>query len=107
LGGDVGSPGSFLSAGEPSNVGDFDGDGDIDGRDFLRWQRGGSPNPHSSQDLNDWKSRFGVGLLAIKAIPEPAGITWVLFASTGLTLARFAIGNQHRGNRVPMSFNRS
>lgn len=101
LGGDVGSPGSFLSAGEPSNTGDFDGDGDIDGRDFLRWQRGGSPNPHSSQDLNDWRSRFGVGLVAIKAIPEPAGITWVLFASAGLTLARFAFGNQHRGNRVP------
>jgi hypothetical protein len=39
--------------------GDFDGDGDVDGRDFLRWQRGGSPNPLSSSDLSLWQAQYG------------------------------------------------
>lgn len=107
LGGDVGSPGTFISADQPSNSGDFDGDGDVDGRDFLRWQRGGSPVPYGIQDLNDWKSSYGAGLSAIHVVPEPAAITWVFLASTGLTLARFTFRNQHRSIRVPMNFNRS
>jgi hypothetical protein len=44
--------------------GDFDGDGDVDGRDFLRWQRGNSPNPLSSGDLALWQEQYGTsGLL--------------------------------------------
>lgn len=42
----------FLSA-------DFDVDGDVDGRDFLLWQRGGSPTPFSSTDLEDWQDHYG------------------------------------------------
>jgi hypothetical protein len=34
-------------------------DGDVDGRDFLVWQRGGSPAP--AGDLADWQSNYGVG----------------------------------------------
>ena len=38
-----------------------DGDGDVDGRDFLIWQRGGSPAPISTGDLADWQSNYGAG----------------------------------------------
>ncbi len=36
------------------------GDGDTDGRDFLIWQRGGSPTP-SGSDLADWQANYGTG----------------------------------------------
>jgi hypothetical protein len=48
-----------LSHFEAALQGDFDGDGDVDGGDFLRWQRGDSPNPLSVGDLNVWKANFG------------------------------------------------
>jgi hypothetical protein len=56
--------------------GDFDNDGDVDGRDFLVWQRGGSPNPGNSSDLNDWKMNFGSGgaTTAAGAAPEPSSL---------------------------------
>ena len=61
-------------------AGDFDGDGDVDGRDFLLWQRGGSPNPRSSGDLADWQANYGGSGLtaATTAVPEPSGL--ILFA---------------------------
>jgi hypothetical protein len=40
-------------------LGDFDHDGDVDGRDFLVWQRGGSPTPFSASDLANWQSNYG------------------------------------------------
>jgi len=42
--------------------GDFDDDGDVDGADFLSWQRGGSPNGINSSDLTDWEANFGTQL---------------------------------------------
>ncbi len=57
-----------------SLLGDFDHDGDVDGRDFLIWQRGGSPAAQSSSDLADWQANYGVGSLAAissVAVPEP------------------------------------
>lgn len=36
-------------------------DGDVDGRDFLIWQRGGSLTPISTGDLADWQSHYGAG----------------------------------------------
>jgi hypothetical protein len=52
--------------------GDFDIDGDVDGNDFLVWQRGGSPNPLSSVDLAAWKENYSLpGLTASgSAVPE-------------------------------------
>ncbi len=52
---------------------DFDNDGDIDGRDFLLWQRGGSPSPFSAGDLALWQAHYdGVPLVAESvAVPEP------------------------------------
>jgi parallel beta-helix repeat protein len=51
-----------------SLAGDFDQDGDVDGRDFLVWQRDPSVG-----DLADWRAAYGSGALAnIHAVPEPS-----------------------------------
>jgi len=42
--------------------GDFDQDGDIDGGDFLAWQRGESSTALSASDLADWEGNFGTVL---------------------------------------------
>jgi hypothetical protein len=42
-----------------TSTGDFDNDNDVDGRDFLVWQRGGSPNSLSSGDLALWQQTYG------------------------------------------------
>jgi hypothetical protein len=66
--------------------GDFDYDGDVDGQDFLIWQRGGSPNPLSATDLADWQANYGAPLgIASIIVPEPSGAT-ILFALAGLHL---------------------
>ncbi len=53
--------------------GDFDFDGRADGRDFLAWQRGESPNPLSASDLTEWQANYGaVGSFGgMLAVPEP------------------------------------
>ncbi len=65
---------AWWTAGVPQQVsGDFDSDGDVDGRDFLAWQRGNSPNFLSADDLADWQGNYGVGpLSAATAVPEPS-----------------------------------
>ena len=69
----------------PSMSGDFDGDGDADGRDFLSWQRGDSPYPFSVGDLADWQTHYGTGSLsAVTAVPEPHYFALLL----GLVLLR-------------------
>ena len=61
-----------------STPGDFDEDGDVDGRDFLAWQRGESPDPLSAGDLEDWQTNYGTGgLTATTAVPEPASLVLV------------------------------
>lgn len=49
--------------------GDFDGDGDVDGADFLLWQR-----DTSIGDLADWEDNFGFApaVAATASVPEPA-----------------------------------
>jgi T5SS/PEP-CTERM-associated repeat protein len=71
-----------LSAFQSGLSGDFDADGDVDGRDFLIWQRGGSPNPNSSADLAAWKANFGFHALTASgtAVPEPSG-GWLALAA--------------------------
>jgi len=62
--------------------GDFDEDGDVDGADFLRWQRGQSPNPNSEQDLQKWQENQGSTTLPptiFVAVPEPATGFLLLF----------------------------
>ncbi|RIK85061.1 MAG: hypothetical protein DCC67_04505 [Planctomycetota bacterium] len=74
---------SLLTAGV---AGDYDGDGDVDGNDFLDWQRGGSPNPLSAGDLATWKSAFGsgAGTAAVGAVPEPASLLAALVGAACL-----------------------
>lgn len=53
---------------------DFDHDGDVDGRDYLVWQRGGSPAPHSAGNLALWREQYAAangGLTAAVQVPEP------------------------------------
>jgi hypothetical protein len=67
---------------------DFDGNGYIDGNDFLLWQRGGSPNPLSAADLNLWETQYGMAfpLSAVAAVPEPAtGLILLIGMATMLT----------------------
>ena len=67
---------ALLAAGVP---GDADGDGDVDGTDFLLLQRN---NPAG---ISDWESNYPVPLAGvISAVPEPAGLTLV---AIGLCLA--------------------
>ena len=53
-------------------TGDFDDDGDVDGADFLKWQRGESPNSLSAEDLAAWEVNFGTPASPLSAVPEPA-----------------------------------
>jgi hypothetical protein len=61
--------------------GDFDEDGDVDGRDFLLWQR----NP-TIGNLADWQSNYGEGgnLAAASAIPEPNSLLILAVLGTAL-----------------------
>jgi hypothetical protein len=74
---------ALVTSGELSVIaalaGDFDVDGDVDGRDFLAWQRGESPNPLSGSDLADWQANYGAGSLVASnvTVPEPAGAVLV------------------------------
>jgi hypothetical protein len=82
---------SVVSAAGPD--GDYNDDGFVDGADFLKWQRGESPNPLAAGDLDAWKTNFGTAIppaaAAIGAVPEPATLGLALVASgLGLAAAR-------------------
>ncbi len=70
--------------------GDFDLDGDVDGRDFLVWQRGGSPNGATSGDLALWQSGYASLTASYSttstSVPEPSSIvllclSWIAMSS--------------------------
>lgn len=65
------------------SAGDFDWDNDVDGADFLAWQRGNSPNPGSSGDLAAWQANYGAPLLADvgAVIPEPNSVALLISAA--------------------------
>lgn len=76
--------------------GDFDNDGDVDGNDFLVWQRGGSPNGINSGDLALWQGNYGQGsgsLSSLTSIPEPATIS-------GCGIVFFLLALRRRSNRI-------
>jgi hypothetical protein len=87
---------------------DFDGDLNVDGRDFLTWQRGfgvpcadladGDANLDGEVDGNDllfWQTQYGFNFLApliaeVASIPEPSGLVLSLI---------FCFANQFRAGR--------
>lgn len=96
-----GSSGLFVSDVATALSGDFNGDGDVDGADFLTWQRGlgrmdtGLPNNGDANadgnvnaaDLAVWKTKFGTtpaANIAATAIPEPGAIMLALLGCAGL-----------------------
>jgi fibronectin-binding autotransporter adhesin len=76
-----------VAAGQPGN---FDFDGDVDGRDFLIWQRGGSPIQLSAGDLGDWQANYGVGALVATnvAVPEPTSVALAAMLALMATIRR-------------------
>ena len=62
-------------------AGDFDLDEDVDGADFLLWQR-----DMSVGNLADWEANFGTvaAVGAAAAVPEPSAIALALFAGCAL-----------------------
>jgi len=73
--------------------GDFEADGDVDGGDFLDWQRGFGSD-HNSADLAAWQENFGndaaAALGASASVPE---------ASAAVLAAIWLLGNFARRSR--------
>ena len=78
------NPGGFVPV--AGLAGDFDGDTDIDGADFLKWQRDGL----SAADLTAWQVGYGTGSLSatVGAVPEPSTALLTLLAAGALSLSR-------------------
>ena len=62
----------------PTLSGDFDDDNDVDGADFLAWQRNTGLG-----NLLDWQGQYGSGTVAV--VPEPGA--WMLALVGGLGFA--------------------
>jgi T5SS/PEP-CTERM-associated repeat protein len=77
---------TLLTVLAPGPAGDFNGDGRVDGADFLAWQRGASPMPNSPEDLATWRTNFGLGAAtpATTAVPEPVTLALVALAVASL-----------------------
>jgi hypothetical protein len=88
---------STLSLLEPR--GDFDVDGDVDGSDFLIWQRGELLDPLSPLDLADWQISFGAEMSPIPPastmVPEPAAMLLLMLGlAIGLDRAGRSLGDR-------------
>ncbi len=84
----IGDKTDFFTLSTGTQAGDFDGDGDVDGADFLFWQRN-FPTLDAS-DLADWESNYGSPLSAaegVSAVPEP---TTALMLLVGVALMPLA-----------------
>ncbi len=69
----------------PPLAGDFDGDGDVDGNDFLVWQR----NP-SVGSLTDWQASYGMTSFTatVGAVPEPGTCVLGILLAAGFSCLR-------------------
>jgi hypothetical protein len=77
--------------GQPETIpGDFDGDQDVDGRDFLIWQRGETTPSLSPTLLEDWQDNYGTGapISSLQSVPEPGTLGFLAAGSMGLALLR-------------------
>ena len=93
-----------LVAGAVEDDADFDGDGDVDGADFLTWQRGvgttsgatleeGDATGEGAIDGDDlvvWEGQFGVppAVVASAPVPEPSGILLAVAAGMAVCTIR-------------------
>ena len=84
-------------------LGDFDGDGDIDGADFLIWQNN-FPNSDGGQisfsgdsdgdgdvdgaDFLNWQNNFPTPASSLSAVPEPATAALLALAGSAWLLRR-------------------
>jgi hypothetical protein len=92
------------AAGDP----DFNGDGNVDGQDFLVWQRGfgltGQTNNDNgdadgngivnADDLTLWRSGFGSAVAAAGAVPEPSSALLAAFVGGVATLVGRGFGKR-------------
>lgn len=74
-----------------TRLGDFDLDGDVDGADYLVWQRGFG-TLFDDGDLADWEANYGFSNMNPPAngvaVPEPASLALVLTVLTGVFVSR-------------------
>jgi hypothetical protein len=91
----------FVTGGAVANA-DYDDDGDVDGGDFLLWQRqsgstvtagtgadGSGNGVVDAADLTLWRTQFGTtppATVAAAAVPEPATMALVALAMGGVLL---------------------
>ncbi|WP_148074804.1 polysaccharide lyase 6 family protein [Bythopirellula goksoeyrii] len=83
---------TFLANSLPASA-DFDGDGDVDGHDFLAWQRGDAPGGATPENLQLWQAQYGNPTLvaANSAVPEPNSMCLILGAVLFLVIDRGAM----------------
>ncbi len=77
--------------GAVSDPGDFNFDGQVDGADFLLWQRGGSPGGSNAEDLELWRDHYAEGETISPAstiVAEPSTALLVLGVMALLALTR-------------------
>ena len=98
---------------------DFDSDGDKDGADFFRWQRGfgttGTPGTLLGQgdadgngnvnglDLDIWEAQLGTSLsplVGALAVPEPSWMALVLLACLPRVLCRGRLWQENNGRNI-------
>jgi hypothetical protein len=70
--------------------GDVNVDGYVDGIDFLMWQRGDYPSPHSDSVLTEWETNYGLVAgpppPSLVGVPEPGSAS--LFALSAMLFLR-------------------
>jgi hypothetical protein len=70
--------------------GDIDGDGDVDGTDFIQWQRGFGTQ-YDETDLGDWQVSFGAGgslQASVGVVPEPSCVLLIVVGLVGSSLMK-------------------
>ena len=90
---------------------DFDGDGDVDGIDFLTWQQNVGTGTLPSQgdaendgdvdrfDLEVWQSQYGTPppLAGVAAVPEPGAMVLAISAGFAACLRLGMVGRKKKG----------
>ena len=69
--------------------GDFDFDGDVDGTDFLRWQRGAG-STYDGDDLVLWEANYGMtaAVANVVTVPEPTSIALLVLGAMAISTCR-------------------